>query len=75
MPSLPNAIVRQLVRFVPVLPLLVGPSASGQATERRAVGGNAVAIYNLAGRVRVEGGAGSDVVVEITRGGAAGGSR
>jgi lia operon protein LiaG len=41
-----------------------------QGVDRRAVSGPAVAIYNLAGRVRVEGGGGSDVVVEITRGGA-----
>jgi lia operon protein LiaG len=73
MPSLPNAMAHQLVRFVPVLSLFVGVTADGQATERRTVGGNAVAIYNLAGRMRVEGGGGSDVVVEMTRGGADGG--
>lgn len=43
---------------------------TAQATERRAVGGSAVAVYNLAGQVSVVGGTGSDVVVEVTRGGA-----
>ena len=37
--------------------------------ERQTVSGDRVAIYNLAGKLRVEGGSGSDVVVEITRGG------
>jgi lia operon protein LiaG len=71
MPSLPMPTARRrLVRFASIVPLLVGVSAGAQATERRAVGGSAVAIYNLAGQVRVEGGGGSDVVVEVTRGGA-----
>jgi len=38
-------------------------------TERRTLSGDRVAIYNLAGKVRVEAGGGSDVIVEITRGG------
>ncbi|HEX8946521.1 MAG TPA: DUF4097 family beta strand repeat-containing protein [Gemmatimonadaceae bacterium] len=38
-------------------------------TERRSVAGDRVAIYNLAGRLRVQPGTGSDVVVEVTRGG------
>ena len=38
-------------------------------TERRSLTGSAIAIYDLAGRVSVEQGTGSDVVVEITRGG------
>jgi lia operon protein LiaG len=45
-------------------------SAAAQPTERHAVPGGSVAVYNLAGRVRVEGGSGADVVVEVTRGGA-----
>ncbi|MEE8061819.1 MAG: DUF4097 family beta strand repeat-containing protein [Gemmatimonadales bacterium] len=44
------------------------PSLSAQ--ERHSLSGNDVAIYNLAGRVTVEPGSGSDVVVEIARGGA-----
>src|ERR1035437_3382267 len=43
-------------------------SASAQ-TERRALSGSSVAIYDLAGRVSVEQGSGSEIVVEITRGG------
>lgn len=38
-------------------------------TERRSISGDHVAIYNLAGRLRVQSGTGSEVVVEITRGG------
>lgn len=41
----------------------------GAQTERRSISGDRVAIYNLAGRLRVQPGTGSDVVVEITRGG------
>lgn len=41
----------------------------GAQTERRTLEGNSVSVYNLAGRVRVEQGSGSDVVVEVTRGG------
>jgi lia operon protein LiaG len=45
-------------------------SASARAqTERRTLSSDRVAIYNLAGRVSVEGGGGSDVGVEIRRGG------
>src|SRR4029079_8224477 len=40
-----------------------------QQVERQTLSGDRVAIYNLAGKLRVEGGSGSDVVVEITRGG------
>jgi lia operon protein LiaG len=43
-------------------------SASAQ-TERRTLAGNSVAIYDLVGHVQVEQGSGSEVVVEITRGG------
>jgi lia operon protein LiaG len=50
--------------------LAAGDALTAQATERRTVGGSAVAIYNLAGRMSVVGGTGSDVVVEVTRGGA-----
>src|SRR5690348_10211730 len=41
----------------------------GAQAERHHIGGDRVAIYNLAGKVRVEGGSGSDVIVEVTRGG------
>ena len=42
-------------------------------TERFSLGGDRVAIFNLAGRVTVEPGTGSGVVVEVTRGGDDGG--
>jgi lia operon protein LiaG len=44
-------------------------SPLGAQTERRTVSGDRVAIYNLAGKLRVESGEGSAVVVEITRNG------
>jgi lia operon protein LiaG len=58
-----------------LLPLLTGsillplPSAA-QQPERYAVSGDEIAIYNLAGEVRVEPGSGPDVIAEVTRGGA-----
>src|SRR6059036_2481280 len=39
-------------------------------TSRHVLKGDSVAVYNLVGELRVEAGAGSDVVVEIQRGGA-----
>lgn len=50
--------------------MLVLPHSSAAAqTERRTISGDRIAIYNLAGKVRVQAGSGSDVAVEITRGG------
>ncbi len=51
-----------------LLSVVASPSASAQ-TERRTLGGRDIALYNIAGEVTVERGSGSDVVVEITRGG------
>lgn len=45
-------------------------AAVAQAPERRTLPGAEVAIYNIAGVMRVEGGTGSEVAVEVTRGGA-----
>ncbi len=45
---------------------------AGQTPQRVTVSGDNVAIYNLAGAVRVEAGTGGDVVVEVTRGGSDG---
>ncbi len=42
------------------------------AQERHVLGGTSAVIWNLAGEVRIEPGTGSDVVVEVTRGGADG---
>ena len=38
-------------------------------TERKSLSGSSIAVYDLVGRVTVEQGSGSDVVVEVTRGG------
>ena len=38
-------------------------------TERKTLSGQSIAVYNIAGKVSIEPGTGSDVVVEITRGG------
>jgi lia operon protein LiaG len=50
--------------------LAVPGDLPGQQPERYSISGNDVAIYNLAGEVRVEAGSGADVVAELTRGGA-----
>lgn len=47
----------------------VASRAVAAQSDRQSVSGRDVAIYNVAGRVRVESGSGSDVTVEITRGG------
>ncbi|MEP6571214.1 MAG: DUF4097 family beta strand repeat-containing protein [Gemmatimonadota bacterium] len=52
-----------LATVIPVLPL------SAQ-TQRYTLSGDRVAVYNLAGNLEVRPGTGSDVVVELTRGGA-----
>lgn len=63
-----------MVRFTAlILPALVANAALSKAqgqTERRTITGDRVAIYNLAGRLKVQAGTGSDVVVDVTRGGA-----
>jgi DUF4097 and DUF4098 domain-containing protein YvlB len=54
--------------------LLGAPAvALSQTPERRTLAGDDVAVYNVAGVMQVVGGSGSDVTVEITRGGADGG--
>ena len=50
---------------------LLSPLAlAAQQPERRALSGDRVAVYNLAGVMRLERGTGAEVVVELTRGGA-----
>jgi len=66
MPAIRSLLVKSLVAFAAALFLSAGASAQ---TERRTLSGDDVAIYNLAGKLRVESGSGSDVVVEISRGG------
>ena len=55
------------------LPLALGVvfATSGAAqTTRYVLKGDSVAVYNLVGELRVEAGSGSDVAVQVTRGGA-----
>jgi lia operon protein LiaG len=65
---------RPLIRWSTpaLLSLLLAPGSQlrAQQAERYSVSGHEVAIYNLAGEVRVEAGPGPDVVAEATRGGA-----
>jgi len=57
----------QLISLTAVLGLAQG--ALAQTPDRYSIPGNAVAIYNLAGTVTIERGTGSNVVIEVTRGG------
>ncbi len=52
-----------------VLILVAAVPLAAQTPQRYTVSGDNVAIYNLAGAVRVEAGSAGDVVVEVTRGG------
>src|SRR4051812_9209780 len=45
------------------------PALASAQTERRTLSGDRVAIYNLAGHLRIQAGGGNQVVVDITRGG------
>jgi lia operon protein LiaG len=65
-------VFRLTVPVVALCALLAGPrpaAAGAQQAERHTVTGDDVAIYDLAGVVRVEGGSGSAVIVELRRGG------
>lgn len=58
-------------RLLPAL-LLVASTASvapAQSTERHALSGERVAVWNLAGRAEIVAGSGREVIVEVTRGG------
>jgi DUF4097 and DUF4098 domain-containing protein YvlB len=57
------------VALLASIALLSSVSTARAQTERHVLSGDRVAIYNLAGTLRVEAGHGSDVVVEVTRGG------
>lgn len=52
------------------LPSTLLPRDAGAQSDRRALSGSTVAIYDLVGHVTIEAGTGNDVVVEITRRGA-----
>jgi lia operon protein LiaG len=57
-----------IMRVATLALMLALPSLThGQSVERVTLEGSEVAIYNLVGRLRVEGGSGSSVVVEVTR--------
>ena len=47
----------------------LGTAAGAQTPDRRTLAGSDIAVYNIAGVMRVEGGTGGDVSVEVTRGG------
>ena len=49
--------------------LTVPALVNAQTPERRTLPGDDIAVYNLAGVMRVEGGSGSEVTVEVARGG------
>src|SRR6266516_3746642 len=73
-PSSPQEASMQASRLaLPVIALgalLASPRpAVPQQPERHTIAGGNIAIYNLVGVMRVEGGSGSGVVVELTRGG------
>jgi hypothetical protein len=50
----------------------VGATTLGAQVERKTLSGSSVAVYNIAGRMTVESGSGSDVIVEVTRRGSDG---
>jgi lia operon protein LiaG len=60
--------IARALLFVSGVAVLTIPAVA--QTSRHVLKGDSVAIYNLVGELRVEGGSGSDVVVEVQRGGA-----
>jgi len=50
--------------------MLAAPTAGAAQSTRYVLKGDSVAVYNLVGELRVEPGTGSDVAVQVTRGGA-----
>lgn len=61
---------KHLAAALTVALLGVADGAAAQRAERYELSGSHVAVYNLAGRAVIEGGSGSAVVVQVTRGGA-----
>lgn len=59
----------QAATLLALVPVLLAAPVSAQETERFSIDGATVAVYNLAGAVRVEQGSGANVVVEVRRGG------
>lgn len=61
---------RTVLTALALLPAtLLAQSNSAGTSDRESVSGSDVAIYNPAGRVRVEAGSGQNVTVDVTRGG------
>lgn len=54
-------------KLVLVAALTIAAGAASAQTSRHNVSGDSVAIYNIVGEVRIEGGTGSAVTVEVTR--------
>ncbi len=69
-----QAIARQALPWtsLPVLLLALPQFSLAQQAERYTVLGDEVAIYNLAGEIKVEAGGGPGVAAEVTRGGSEG---
>jgi lia operon protein LiaG len=57
-------------RWLPLAFCAVFATSGAAQTTRYALKGDSVAVYNLVGELRVEPGTGSDVAVQVTRGGA-----
>jgi hypothetical protein len=59
-------------RWVPLAlcAVLAAPTVGAAQSTRYVLKGDSVAVYNLVGELRVEPGSGSDVAVQVTRGGA-----
>jgi hypothetical protein len=55
--------------FVRALGLIVLPALLAAQTEHHPLSGDRIAIYNLAGKLRLQPGSGSQVTVDLTRGG------
>lgn len=62
------------LRSALLLTAILAVTAQAQAPERHSLQGQRVEIWNLAGQARIEAGSGSEVVVEIRRGGRADGT-
>lgn len=65
-----QAIVIPNLRWTALLLTGLLPTTLGAQAERYSLASDNVAIYNLAGEVKIESGPGPDVVAEVTRGGA-----
>jgi lia operon protein LiaG len=57
-------------RWLPLAFCVVFAASGAAQTTRYVLKGDSVAVYNLVGELRVEPGSGSDVAVQVTRGGA-----